>query len=138
MIFVIGGEHQGKLDYVFSFSKFKNEDVINCLNIDVSKLDEVLGDNKPIIYNFNNLIRELLNLYDDEIIKEKIRSIIKKNNISIIISNEIGYGIVPMDKFERRYRELTGRICCEIAKEASEVHRVICGIGTIIKGNKND
>ena len=139
MILVIGGEHQRKLDYVFSFSEFKNEDVINCLNIDASKLDEVLRDTKPLIYNFNNLIRELLKLYDDEeIVKEKIQSIIKKNNIKIIISNEIGYGIVPIDKFERRYRELTGRICCEIAKESSEVHRVICGIGTIIKGNKND
>ena len=35
----------------------------------------------------------------------------KACRISVVISNEIGYGIVPMDKFERRYRELTGRIC---------------------------
>ncbi len=63
---------------------------------------------------------------------------IKENRKAVIISNEIGYGIVPIDKFERRYRELTGRICCEIAKESKEVHRVICGIGTIIKGEEND
>ena len=30
-------------------------------------------------------------------------------------------------------REKTGRICCRIAKEAGEVHRVVCGLGTVIK-----
>lgn len=137
MIFVIGGEHQGKLDYVFDITEFKNEDILDCLNIDVLKINDILKSNKAIIYNFNNLIRELLKEYDDEgIVKEKVKDIFNNNSFSVIISNEIGYGIVPMDKFERRYRELTGRICCEIAKEAEQVHRVVCGIGTVIKGRK--
>lgn len=137
MIFVIGGEHQGKLDYVFDITEFKNEDILDCLNIDVLKINDILKSNKAIIYNFNNLIRELLKEYDDEgIVKEKVKDIFNNNSFSVIISNEIGYGIVPMDKFERRYRELTGRICCEIAKEAEQVHRVVCGIGIVIKGRK--
>ena len=137
MIFVIGGEHQGKLDYVFDITEFKNEDILDCLNIDVLKINDILKSNKAIIYNFSNLIRELLKEYDDEgIVKEKVKDIFNNNSFSVIISNEIGYGIVPMDKFERRYRELTGRICCEIAKEAEQVYRVVCGIGTVIKGRK--
>lgn len=139
MIFVIGGEHQGKLDYVFNMTKFNNEDIMDCSNIDVLKIDDILKSNKSIVYNFNNLIRELLKQYDnEEIVKEKVKDIFNNNSFSVIISNEIGYGIVPMDKFERRYRELTGRICCDIAKEAEQVHRVICGIGTVIKGDKDD
>ncbi|WP_394886222.1 bifunctional adenosylcobinamide kinase/adenosylcobinamide-phosphate guanylyltransferase [Clostridium butyricum] len=139
MIFIIGGENQGKLEYLFNISRFKKEDVVDCLNVDGLKAEEILMSNRPVIYNFNNLIKELLVVYDDEEkVKEKIKKMIKENRKAVIISNEIGYGIVPIDKFERRYRELTGRICCEIAKESKEVYRVICGIGTIIKGEEND
>lgn len=139
MIFIIGGEHQGKLEYLFNISTFKKEDVIDCLEFDRLNLDEILTNNKSVIYNFNNLIKELLLMYDDEEkVKKTVQTMIKENKKAVIISNEIGYGIVPMDRFERRYRELTGRICCELAKEAKEVHRVICGIGTIIKGEIND
>ena len=139
MIFVIGGVHQGKLDYTLKLTKFNNEDVIDCLNIGSLKIDKVLTDNRPVVYNFNILIKELLKLYNDEkIVEEKIDTMLKENKKSVIISNEIGYGIVPIDKFERRYRELTGRICCQVAKESEEVHRVICGIGTVIKGDRND
>lgn len=139
MIFIIGGEHQGKLEYLFNISMFKKEDVLDCSNVDEIKVDEILVSSKPVIYNFNNLIKKLLLVYnDEEKVKEKIETMIKENKKSVIISNEIGYGIVPIDKFERKYRELTGRICCKIAKESKEVHRVICGIGTIIKGEIND
>ncbi len=139
MIFIIGGENQGKLEYLFNISTFKKEDVVDCLKVDELKAEEILMSNKPVIYNFNNLIKELLVVYDDEEkVKENIKRMIKENGKAVIISNEIGYGIVPIDKFERRYRELTGRICCEVAKESKEVHRVICGIGTIIKGEEND
>lgn len=51
----------------------------------------------------------------------------------IIISDEIGNGIVPIDAFEREYREQTGRILIELAKRADEVERVICGIKQRIK-----
>ncbi|WP_293977376.1 bifunctional adenosylcobinamide kinase/adenosylcobinamide-phosphate guanylyltransferase [uncultured Clostridium sp.] len=139
MIFIIGGEHQGKLNYALSLTEFKNEDVIDYSNMESLKLREIINCNKTVLYNFNILIKELLRVYDDEeIVKEKINNMFKACRISVVISNEIGYGIVPMDKFERRYRELTGRICCDIAKESKEVHRVVCGIGTIIKGGKDD
>ena len=51
----------------------------------------------------------------------------------IIISDEIGNGIVPVNSFEREYRERTGRILVELAGRAEEVVRVICGIGQKIK-----
>ena len=52
---------------------------------------------------------------------------------SIVISDEIGNGIVPLDNFEREYRERTGRILVKLAEQADEVVRVICGIGQKIK-----
>jgi len=40
---------------------------------------------------------------------------------------------VPMEPFEREYREQVGRVNCLIAGKASQVIRVISGIGTKIK-----
>lgn len=51
----------------------------------------------------------------------------------VVISNEIGCGLVPVDAFEREYREQSGRVNCYFAGKAQQVIRVICGIGTRIK-----
>ena len=51
----------------------------------------------------------------------------------ILVTDEIGYGIVPADAAERQYREETGRLCCLAAKEARQVWRVLCGLGQRIK-----
>ena len=51
----------------------------------------------------------------------------------ILITNEIGCGIVPLDPFQRYYREQTGRVCCELAKRSEQVWRVSCGLGQRIK-----
>lgn len=51
----------------------------------------------------------------------------------IIISDEVGNGIVPMDPFEREYRERLGRMLIVIAERAERVERVICGLGQRIK-----
>ena len=50
-----------------------------------------------------------------------------------MICDEIGNGIVPVDGFEREYRERTGKILVALAAGAKEVVRVICGIGQKIK-----
>lgn len=51
----------------------------------------------------------------------------------VVVSNEIGCGLVPVDAFEREYREQSGRVNCYFAGKAGQVIRVICGIGTRIK-----
>jgi adenosylcobinamide kinase/adenosylcobinamide-phosphate guanylyltransferase len=51
----------------------------------------------------------------------------------LIVSNELGYGVVPMEKADRLWREAAGRICCALASRADEVVRVVCGIGQRIK-----
>lgn len=51
----------------------------------------------------------------------------------IITADEIGYGIVPLDPFERAYREREGRFCQRVAACAGQVLRVVCGVETRIK-----
>ena len=52
------------------------------------------------------------------------------------ICDEIGNGIVPIEKVERDYREVTGRILTELAEQAETVVRILCGLGQCIKSVK--
>ena len=57
-----------------------------------------------------------------------------KQHPSITIAcDEVGGGVVPIDKGDLEYREAVGRICCELAAMAEEMERVYCGIPTILK-----
>ena len=53
-----------------------------------------------------------------------------------IVTNELGYGVVPIEPFDRKWREKTGRICTELAAKADSVTRVVCGIGILLKGEE--
>ena len=62
-----------------------------------------------------------------------IVELMQENPDAFVTADEIGCGIVPMEAFERDYRETDGRICQRIAAYSEEVHRVICGLGMRIK-----
>ena len=66
-------------------------------------------------------------------VSELAEKLIERNPDIIIVSDEVGYGVVPMDAFERAYREAVGRVCTELAAFCGRVTRVLCGIGTVIK-----
>lgn len=51
----------------------------------------------------------------------------------IVICDEVGLGLVPIERAGREYRELVGRVCCKLAAEASAVWRIFCGIGQQLK-----
>ncbi|MCC8106707.1 MAG: bifunctional adenosylcobinamide kinase/adenosylcobinamide-phosphate guanylyltransferase, partial [Clostridiales bacterium] len=56
-----------------------------------------------------------------------------KNPDLIIVSTELGYGIVPMEPNDRLWRETVGRVCTSLASKSDEVVRVVCGLGTWLK-----
>lgn len=51
----------------------------------------------------------------------------------VLIMTDVSQGIVPMDPELRAFREMNGRLMLRLAAEASEVHRVFCGIGKRVK-----
>lgn len=65
--------------------------------------------------------------------EELVRQIMNKTKLSVIVSDEIGCGLVPVDSFEREYREKAGRIMTELCRNADRVDRVTCGIEKRIK-----
>lgn len=54
----------------------------------------------------------------------------------IIVTNEIGCGIVPMEHVSRLYRDLIGKINQYVAGRADEVYLVACGLPLCLKGEK--
>ena len=50
-----------------------------------------------------------------------------------IVTNEVGLGIVPDTRLGRYFRDLQGRVNQVIAKEASEVYLVSCGLAQQLK-----
>ena len=129
MLLITGGAYQGKLGYALNLMNIKEETMIDGANCSEKELLE-----KPLVNHFHLWIkRMLIEKKDMEDIKEVISRIAEQNKDLVIIVDELGCGVVPIDSFDRLYRETTGRVCCEIAKKSIEVHRVICGIGTVIK-----
>ena len=61
---------------------------------------------------------------------EKIRS----SNVEIIICNEVGSGVVPLDKIDNQMREYVGRILSILSEKSIRVIRVYYGIPSVIKG----
>ena len=52
----------------------------------------------------------------------------------VVIASEVGGGVVPVDREERRNREAAGRLAVLLARRADTVVRVFCGIPTVLKG----
>lgn len=52
----------------------------------------------------------------------------------IVISNEVGLGLVPADKLSRDYRDLLGKANQLLAEHASQVYFLAAGIPVKIKG----
>lgn len=129
MILVIGGAYQGKLEFAKELWK-ERQNGRNAVSFADGRSDSCeKAWNAQIIYGFHHFAERMT----EEEIHEFIGDITNKNPASIIIMNEVGYGIVPADPKERAYREAAGHAGQRLAKEAKEIYRVVCGIGTKIK-----
>lgn len=51
----------------------------------------------------------------------------------ILICDEVGSGIVPLERKDRLYRETVGRVLCAAVAKSDRVERILCGIGQCLK-----
>lgn len=72
-----------------------------------------------------------------ELARELADAASRRQGVVIIVTNEVGLGIVPENPLARRYRDLAGRCNQIIAAAADRVDLVTCGIPLIIKGEKS-
>lgn len=117
MIFITGGAYQGK--YSYAQENYSEEyEIINAYQ-DIVR-EQMLEGKNPI-----NEAEDILKRYSDSADDAFSRL--------IIICDEVGGGIVPMDAFERDYRENVGRTACFLAGKADKVLRIVCGIPVELK-----
>lgn len=62
-----------------------------------------------------------------------LKELRKKNGRIIIVSNEVGMGIVPVNKLAREFRDIAGKINQVFASQAEEVIFMVAGIPAKIK-----
>jgi adenosylcobinamide kinase/adenosylcobinamide-phosphate guanylyltransferase len=51
----------------------------------------------------------------------------------VIVSNELGFGLVPTEPSARAFRDLAGRVNQQIAAGADEVHLIVSGLPLRLK-----
>lgn len=113
MIFIIGGACQGKTEYAKEYIRsHQGGDMIlaDCYHLKVK--EQLLAGLDPL---------------------NEAEKLLAESSALVIVSNEIGCGLVPVDAFEREYREQSGRVNCYFAARAEQVIRVVCGVGMRIK-----
>lgn len=106
MVLVVGGIHQGK----YAFAKSLSEDVVK---------------------DFHTVIRNSMECGEDP--WKQVTWLQETHPQGVVTMAELGCGLVPVDAFEREYRETVGRISCVLAAQAQAVYRLCCGIPTQIK-----
>lgn len=121
---IIGGAFQGKCAY--AKKRYPEKKWVHGAEITEEELYQAEG-----VCGFHEFIRK--EMMDGKDVSTLAGTLIGKNPHVILVSDEVGYGVVPMDAFDRAYREAVGRVCTELAAYSSCVVRVVCGIGTVIK-----
>jgi adenosylcobinamide kinase/adenosylcobinamide-phosphate guanylyltransferase len=56
-----------------------------------------------------------------------LRAIRATGNRVVIVSNELGLGLVPVGRAVRRFREVAGKVNQQVAAEADEVYLIVSG-----------
>lgn len=109
-------EREKNVTEVLSRIAEKNEVILlDCLTLLISNL--LLSGEKKILKEIRQLV--------DEVKRVKVTV--------LIVSNEVGMGIVPDNRLARRFRDTAGRANQIVAQAADEVYLVVSGISTKIK-----
>jgi adenosylcobinamide kinase/adenosylcobinamide-phosphate guanylyltransferase len=92
--------------------------LVDCLTLWVSNLLMETGDESKI----------------EETISQFINAIEKAAGPIVLVSNEVGTGIVPENALARQYRDIIGRVNQDVAKTAGRVIWMVAGIPVTVKG----
>ena len=115
MILVVGGAASGKRAFV------------ECvLGYGPSETSDGAIDSSPVVTNLQALVSASPGRY-----LELLPALLEKK---VVVCNEVGSGVVPIDRAQRAACEETGRLCILLAERAEKVVRLVCGVPTVIKG----
>ncbi|WP_287882227.1 bifunctional adenosylcobinamide kinase/adenosylcobinamide-phosphate guanylyltransferase [Agathobacter sp.] len=134
---LIGGYAQGKLEYA-------KRQLPDAELVDLADEMQKMTQNALIVYHLELLVRRICESHhDDSVVDEQqltdeiweqLERYLQERTADIIfISTEVGNGIIPMERAERVWREILGRVLVRLAARADYVERIICGMSQSIK-----
>lgn len=112
---MIGGIASGKKTYVRETLGFTDADFAD------AELDE-----RPVVFNAQQLVKSNPQSID--------KILLALRHKAVVICDEVGSGIIPLEKYDREWRDAVGRLCILLAKDAHKVIRMVCGIQITLKG----
>ena len=102
MILIIGGAYQGKQSYASKTYNLTDPDWKDGQTCTIEDLKTAKA-----VHHFHSFIRR--ELEEGGSVRDLAEMIWKENPDLIIVTDEVGYGIVPMDAKDREWREACGR-----------------------------
>lgn len=129
MRLIIGGAYEGKVSFAAAKYHLPEEVFVDCTVFNAEDFAGCAG-----IYNLHLWIRsQLAKGQSGEEIIAALSEVAANHTDMIIVMDEIGCGIIPMERSERIWRETVGSVGCLLAERAESVERVVCGCGVVIK-----
>ena len=106
-------------------------DVPGSIHRESMKYDVILIDCLTVW--LNNILfekgKDSIQVYE----KRLIDSLIQRNCAVVVVSNEVGYGVVPDNNLARSFRDHCGRLNQKIASIADSVVLIVAGIPLYLK-----
>ncbi|MEY8390209.1 bifunctional adenosylcobinamide kinase/adenosylcobinamide-phosphate guanylyltransferase [Lachnospiraceae bacterium 45-W7] len=138
MILVTGGAFQGKGKFAQDLArqKQKGELLQTIVVLEAADLPREFEElqycqHSHVIIGLHRWVRILLESGKDPC--AMVRRLLDANPDAVLTLDQVGCGVVPLDAFDRQYREVVGSVGCEIARQAAEVYLLNCGIARRIK-----
>lgn len=128
MDLIIGGYSQGKRQYLLQSRRLAPGDILDGASCPLPPTGPVRA-----LDRLHLLVRRCLEAGLDP--QAVLEGILGQNPGVVILCDEVGGGLVPIDPAERAWREEVGRLCCRLAQRARRVERVFCGLPTLLKGD---
>ena len=120
---IVGGRVQGKLDYVMQTLGLSDADIAR---------DAGSAQTARVFDGCAQWVRERLAAGADP--DGEMDALLAVNPGLVLIFDEVGCGVVPLDPAERLWRERVGHMTCRLARRAERVERVLCGLPMTLKG----
>ncbi|MBZ2174540.1 bifunctional adenosylcobinamide kinase/adenosylcobinamide-phosphate guanylyltransferase [Schnuerera sp. xch1] len=121
--------YEGNYSLISALGEEKNY-LLDCITILTSNIMfDMTKDEEFIGYQLQQKV-------EDKIYKELytlIKAIENKKHNLVLVTNEVGYSLVPDNHISRVFRDIQGRINQKIAALSHEVYLVCCGIPVKIK-----
>ncbi|HIX65719.1 MAG TPA: bifunctional adenosylcobinamide kinase/adenosylcobinamide-phosphate guanylyltransferase [Candidatus Anaerotruncus excrementipullorum] len=126
MILYVGGRGQGKLALAL---REQGLDPAQVWDGAVCPLGEFPP--KPVLNHLHRLIRRLMQAGIDP--AGYVEMLAARCPELVVICDEVGCGVVPIEASERQWREAVGRACCALAAKSRRVVRVVAGLPQTLK-----